>query len=325
MTPDPHGAIESIRAAREEESYRGAGPLQTVTDFVRFGASCFHRAGLHFGHGTADAIDEALVLVLHALHLPQPVPDEFHWARLTNGERNHVHSLFIERIEKRIPSAYITGEAWFAGLRFEVDERVLIPRSPLAEFIETRFEPWVHVPRVRRILDIGTGSGCLAIACAHAFSAAIVDAVDIDEDALEVARRNVRLHELEESVRVHHSDLFSSPLPPVNGRKRYDLIVSNPPYVPNEEMIGLEPEYRAEPERALAGGADGLDIVGRIVDEAPHWLTPDRGVLVIEIGASPVVRDAFETRFAELKPTRLEPERGGEGVYLFKGLVFSGR
>ena len=299
-----------------ERPFGGKG-LRTVADFVRFGASRFNEAGLCFAHGTDDAVDEALALVLHALHLSArpPLPAELFHARLTPGERREVRALLRRRIEDRVPAAYLTGEAWFAGLRFEIDRRVLVPRSPLAELIEGGFHPWVDAVRVRRILDLGTGSGCIAVACARAFPEARVDAVDASPGALEVARRNVALHDLKGRVRVLESDLFDGLEAESDSRAgaRYDLIVSNPPYVPDEEMAGLPPEFRAEPACALAGGPDGLDLVGRIVEEAPRWLAP-AGALVVEVGASPAVRAALEARF-DLPFLWLDAARGGEGVF----------
>ena len=300
------------------ESRLDAKGLRTVADFVRFGASRFNEAGLRFAHGTDNAVDEALVLVLHALHLPArpPLPAELFHARLTPGERRDVLTLLRRRIDERIPAAYLTGEAWFAGLRFEIDGQVLVPRSPLAELIEDGFRPWLDEVRVRRILDLGTGSGCIAVACAHAFPDARVDAVDSSPAALAVARRNVALHDLESRVMVAESDLFEG-LAGGHGREArepYDLIVSNPPYVPDDEMAGLAPEFRAEPALALAGGADGLDVVARIVEEAPEWLAPD-GALVVEVGASRVVRAALEARF-DLPFVWIELARGGEGIFL---------
>ena len=296
----------------------GGKSLRTVADFVRLGASRFNEAGLCFAHGTDNAVDEALALVLHALHLPArpPLPSELFHARLTRRERREVRALLHRRLDERVPAPYLTGEAWFAGLRFEVDRRVLVPRSPLAELIEEGFHPWVDGGRVRRILDLGTGSGCIAVACAHAFPNARVDAVDASPATLDVARRNVALHDLEERVRVVESDLFDGldGEPDRRPAARYDLVVSNPPYVPDEEMAGLPPEFGAEPALALAGGPDGLDVVGRIVDEAPRWLAPE-GVLVVEVGASPFVRAALESRF-DLPFVWLDVARGGEGVFL---------
>ena len=298
----------------------GGKGLRSIADFVRFGASRFNEAGLCFAHGTDDAVDEALALVLHALHLPArpPLPAELFHARLTGAERREVRALLHRRIEERVPAAYLTGEAWFAGLRFEVDRRVLVPRSPIAELIEGGFHPWVDSDRVRRVLDLGTGSGCIAVACAYAFPDAKVDAVDASPAAMEVARRNVALHGLEERVRVVESNLFKDLESGPDSRPalRYDFVVSNPPYVPDEEMAGLPSELRAEPALALAGGPDGLDVVGRIVEEAPRWLSPD-GALVVEIGASPIVRAALEARFA-LPFVWLDTARGGEGVFLLR-------
>ena len=292
--------------------------LRTVGDFVRFGASRFNEAEVCFAHGTENAIDEALALVLHALHLPAraPLPSELFHARLTRRECAEVGALLRRRIDERVPAAYLTGEAWFAGCCFEIDRRVLVPRSPLAEFIEEGFSPWIDGARVRRILDLGTGSGCIAVACAHAFPEAEVDAVDASPGALEVARRNVDLHALAGRVRVLESDLFAGleREPDNRAGARYDLIVSNPPYVPDEEMAELAPEFRAEPALALAGGVDGLDVAARIVEEAPRWLAPE-GALVVEVGASPGVRAALEDRF-DLPFLWLEPERGGEGIFL---------
>ena len=300
-----------------ERPFGGKG-LRTVADFVRFGASRFREAGLCFAHGTDNAVDEALALVLHALHLPAhpPLPAELFHTRLTPRERREVRALLLRRVEDRVPAAYLTGEAWFAGCRFEIDRRVPAPRSPLAEFIEGRFQPWIDERRVVRILDLGTGSGCIAAACALAFPEARVDAVDVSPGAVAVARRNVARLGLEGRVRVVESDLFEGLKREPGDRSgaRYDLIVSNPPYVPDEELAALPPEFRAEPAAALAGGADGLDVVGRIVEEAPGWLAPE-GALVVEVGASPAVRAALEARFP-LPFVWLEPERGGEGVFL---------
>lgn len=312
--------------SRPPGSFGGKG-LRTVADFVRFGASRFNEAGLCFGHGTDNAVDEALALVLHALHLPAhpPLPSELFHTRLTPAERRDVRALLRRRIEERVPAAYLTSEAWFAGCRFEVDRRVLVPRSPLAELVEGGFHPWLDGGRVRRILDLGTGSGCIAAACALAFPEARVDAVDASPGAVEVARRNVVRLGLEGRVRVVESDLFEGlgPRPASLSEQEpdgwtdrlYDLIVSNPPYVPDEEMAGLAPEFRVEPAAALAGGPDGLDVVGRIVEEAPVWLASE-GVLVVEVGASQTVRAALEARFPSLPFVWLEPARGGEGVFL---------
>jgi ribosomal protein L3 glutamine methyltransferase len=283
--------------------------LETITDFVRWGASRFAAAGLHYGHGTDNQIDEALVLVRHALHLGHDLPREFYSARLTEAEKRVVLELIERRIVERVPAPYLTGEAWFAGLPFFVDPRVLIPRSPFAELIEQAFAPWIEPGRVTRVLDLCTGSGCIAIACALAFPDAVVDAVELSPEALAVADRNVERHGVGEQVRLLQGDLWA----PVTG-ERYDLIVSNPPYVSDAEMAELPPEYRHEPELGLRSGPAGLDVVARILDEAGGHLRPG-GVLVVEVGNS---ADAVAAAWPGLPFTWLEFSRGGGGVFLLK-------
>jgi len=255
-------------------------PLQTVRDFIRLGVSLFNRAGLHFGHGTDNALDEAVWLVLHALHLPPDFPVEYFDTRLTGAEKREVMALFKRRVEERLPTPYLIRSAWFAGMEFYVDERVLIPRSPIAELIEQGFSPWIEPDRVSRVLDLCTGGGCIATACAMAFPQAAVDASDLSADALEVAEINLERHHLQERVELIHSDLFEN----LQGR-RYDIIVSNPPYVDRSDMAALPAEFRHEPGLALAAGDDGLDIVRRILEQAPQHLNPG-GILVVEVGSS---------------------------------------
>jgi len=281
--------------------------LVTLRDYVRFAASRFMEAGLFFGHGTAGPLDEAAALVLHSLHLPYDLPGGYFEARLTPAERESVLILIQRRIEERIPLAYLTHEAPFAGLTFYVDERVLVPRSPIAELIEQRFSPWLEADAVIDVLDLCTGSGCIAIACAFAFPEARVDAVDISVEALEVASTNVRRHELEDRVALLESDIFSGLV-----GKRYDLIVSNPPYVNAEEWQNLPEEFHAEPRLGLESGEDGLDCVRRILAGVAEHLKPN-GILVVEVGSA---AEALVRSFPDMPFCWLEFERGGDGVFL---------
>jgi ribosomal protein L3 glutamine methyltransferase len=280
-------------------------PLETIGDFVRWAVSAFGACGVHYGHGTDNAWDEARWLVLGAVALPFDSPDWVLAARLDRRERQRVRELLDRRLAERVPTAYLLGEAWFAGLRFAVDERVLIPRSPIAEMIEAGFEPWIGEVEPLRILDLCCGSGCIGIAAALHFPGASVDLADISADALDLARLNVAAHGLEDRVAVLHSDLFEA-----LGRERYDLIVCNPPYVDRGDMEALPPEYRHEPRLALAAGEDGLDLVRRILDEAAAHLS-DHGLLVLEVGNG---AEALEQAFPELAFLWPEFERGGHGV-----------
>ena len=281
--------------------------LVTLRDYVRFAASRFTEAGLFFGHGTADSLDEAAALVLHALHLPYDLPGGYFEARLTPGERESVLDLIERRIEERRPLAYLTQEALFAGLSFYVDERVLVPRSPIAELIGRRFSPWLEANEAMDILDLCTGSGCIAIACAFAFPEANVDAADISVDALDVASINVRRHELEDRVALIQSDIFSG-----LAGKRYDVIVSNPPYVNSAEWRNLPDEFHAEPRLGLEAGEDGLDCVRRILQGAAEHLQPE-GILVVEVGSA---AEALVRSFHDVPFCWLEFEQGGDGVFL---------
>ncbi|MGD8514118.1 MAG: 50S ribosomal protein L3 N(5)-glutamine methyltransferase [Granulosicoccaceae bacterium] len=281
--------------------------LRTLTDLVRWGASRFNEHELYFGHGTDNAVDEALALVLHALHLPHGLSPELLQSRLTTDEKQQILDLFNQRIEQRLPAAYLTHEAWFAGLPFYVDERVLVPRSPIAELIEQQFQPWVDTDSVGSVLDMCTGSACIAIASACAFPHAQVDAADISSDALEVANMNIERHHLQGQVTAIQSDLFAA----LQGR-RYDIIVSNPPYVDVEDMQDLPDEFRHEPVLGLAAGQDGLDIVRRMLVEAASHLNDD-GILVVEVGNSAV---AVEEIWPDIPFVWLDFERGGGGVFL---------
>lgn len=283
--------------------------LHTILDMVRWSVSRFNDAELYFGHGTDNAWDEAVSLVLYGLHLPQNMLEQtgegLFNARLTHCEREKVAELVLKRVQTRLPLPYITNEAWFCGLPFYVDERVLIPRSPFAEMIQNRFEPFVK-NEPATILDMCTGGGCIAIALAHAFDEAHVDAVDISADALTVADLNIQEHQLAERVYPIESDLFSS----LAGQK-YDLIVSNPPYVDAQDMADLPEEYHHEPELALASGEDGLDLVGQMLKQAVAFMN-EGAWLFVEVGNSEV---HMAQRFPGLEVTWLEFEHGGHGIF----------
>jgi len=283
--------------------------LKTVRDFIRWGASCFGEAGLVYGHGTDNALDESAALVLHVLHLGMELPGDTLDAVLSETERQEVIHLIESRVSTRKPAAYLTHEAWFAGLPFYVDERVLVPRSPIAELVTNRFTPWVVPERIDSMLDLCTGSGCIAIACACAFPDAHVLATDISGDALAVARENVARHELAERVELLESGLFER-----IGERRFDLIVSNPPYVPQKEVQQLPEEFRHEPVLGLSAGEDGLDIVVQILKNASHHLA-ENGILVVEVGCS---QETLAELYPEIAFLWLEFEQGGEGVFLLE-------
>jgi len=265
------------------------------------------RARVFFGHGTDNARDEAAALVFHAMGLSHDAPPRVLRRRATSAQRARCEELLERRVTERVPLAYLTHEAWFAGLRFYVDERVLVPRSPFAELIVKQFSPWIDARRVRRILDLGTGSGCIALAAARAFPRARVDAVDIDPGALEVAAINRRKLRLTRRVRLIESDHFAA-----LSRESYDIIASNPPYVGRGEMRGLPREYRHEPKLALESGREGLDSVRIILRHAARHLRP-RGLLVVEVGNT---ERALRRAFARVPFTWLDFEHGGGGVFL---------
>jgi ribosomal protein L3 glutamine methyltransferase len=290
--------------------WEAAKQFGTVRDLLRFAVSRFSQAGLSFGHGTDSAYDEAAYLILHTLHLPLDRLDPFLDARLIPEEADQVLAVLERRVRDRVPAAYLTHEAWLGDFRFYVDERVIVPRSHIAEVLEQRLAAWIpNASSVSRALDLCTGSGCLAIVAAHAFPGANVDAGDLSASALEVARRNVEDYGLEERIRLMESDLFTA-----FGSERYDVIVSNPPYVTEASMQALPPEYRHEPAVALAGGGDGLAVVRRILQEAKSRLTRD-GVLVVEVGGG---RDALEAAYPELELTWLETSGGADQVFLLE-------
>ncbi|HEX9773680.1 MAG TPA: 50S ribosomal protein L3 N(5)-glutamine methyltransferase [Steroidobacteraceae bacterium] len=278
----------------------------SVAELIRFGAAEFERAGLAYGHGTGTAFDDAAALVFHALGLDHARAAESYDIKPRAEQLEAALAILAERIARRVPAAYLMGRMWFAGLEFEVDPRVIVPRSPFAELIAAEFRPWVEPERVRRMLDLGTGSGCIAIACAKVLPRARVDAVDVSAQALALAGRNVVRHGVEDRVRLLEGDLFG----PVAGR-HYDIIVANPPYVSDAEMAELPTEYGHEPELALRAGADGLDVVRRILAGASAHLEPD-GTLFVEVGNSD---ERLEAAFPGLPFLWLEFAHGGGGVF----------
>lgn len=287
---------------------RAVAQLLSIQDFIDWGVKRFNDAGLFYGHGTDNVLDEVVFLILHTLHLPYDTSSDQFSVELTESERQALISILERRIIGRKPASYLTNEAWFAGLSFYVDERVLVPRSPIAELVEENFSPWINSDRVERILDLCTGSGCIAIAAAYAFPEALVDAADLSEVALQVARINIERHEMEKRVIPVQSDLFSNLVD-----QQYDIIVSNPPYVSRIELEQLPQEYKHEPEFGLVSGVDGLDATVKILQQAPAFLKPG-GILVVEVGNTETV---LEEKFPTLPFTWLEFEHGGHGVFLF--------
>ncbi|WP_233972034.1 50S ribosomal protein L3 N(5)-glutamine methyltransferase [Pectobacterium versatile] len=280
--------------------------LHTIQDMLRWAVSRFNAANVYYGHGTDNPWDEAIQLVLPSLYLPLDIPEDMYTSRLITSERQRIVERVIRRVNERIPVAYLTNKAWFCGLEFYVDERVLVPRSPIGELINNYFDE--QLPKTpNHILDLCTGSGCIAIACAQAFPEAEVDAVDISSDALAVTEQNIQQHGLEYRVTPIRSDLFRD-LPAI----RYDLIVTNPPYVDEEDMFDLPQEFRFEPELGLAAGNDGLDLVRRILACAPDYLSDD-GVLICEVGNSMV---HLIDQYPDIPFTWLEFDNGGDGVFM---------
>jgi len=291
-----------------------AEQLLTLRDFLRWTTSRFHEAQLFYGHGNDDAFNDASQLILHSLQLPiTEMPDLFLDARLTADEKSRLLGLIKRRIDERLPVPYLTHEAWFAGLSFYVDERVLIPRSPFAELIASDFAPWLTEPaNVSRILDMCTGSACIAIALAYAFPDATVDAVDICSNALDVAKLNQTKHQLTDRLQLIESDLWAN----LDKTQRYDLIVSNPPYVGDAEMATLPAEYRHEPAVALRADDNGLALVEQIIIGAAEFLTPE-GLLFVEVGNSD---DAVSEKWPMIDFMWLDFELGGHGVFMLTQL-----
>lgn len=284
-----------------------ANELHTLRDYIRWAMTCFQQANLFYGHGTDNPWDEAVHLVLNSVHLPWDASEQVLDARLTSQEKQKILTHIRRRTEERIPLPYITGEAWYMGIPFYVDERVLIPRSPIAELTEHLFSPWLRPGPVEHILDLCTGSGCIGIAAAYQFPEAKVDLVDISSAALEVATKNILRHELSHRVSAIESDLFNA-----LAGKKYDLILSNPPYVDRADFNAMPKEYLHEPELALTSGEDGLDITRRILRQARHYLS-DEGLLIVEVGNSEahLIND-----FPEVAFTWADFEHGGNGVFI---------
>ena len=282
----------------------------TVGEAIRYGAEQFDAAGLYFGHGTDNAWDESLFLVLHCLSLPWDVDPSVQEQQLTEDEWGDIQALFERRMRERIPAAYLIGEAWFAGVPFFVDSRVLVPRSPIAELIENEFHPWL-TEAPDSILDLCTGSGCIGIACALYLERARVTLSDISHEALAVAEKNIARYGLQERVTVIESDLFDG-----LGSQRFDLIVSNPPYVDAKDIASMPDEYHHEPAIGLASGNDGLDFTRRLLVQAESHLTA-MGVLIVEVGNS---WEALEEAYPQIPFLWLEFEHGGHGVFMLTAL-----
>ena len=298
MNDQEHNPVDSKAVCNE---------LSTLIDFMRWGASQFVQAELSYSHGMSSPLDEAVYLVLRSLKLPVDTPDVYWQSKLTENEKHTLFSVLLQRIEQKIPAAYIMNEGWFAGLQFYIDERVLVPRSPIAELVEAQFTPWVNPDEVESVLDLCTGSACIGIACAYAFPMADVDVADISIEALEVAQLNIEKHDAQQRVKIFESDLFSA----LNG-KQYDIIVSNPPYVDGEDIASMSAEFQHEPELGLSSGEDGLECTRKILQQAASHLN-DEGILVLEVGNS---QYALAEEYPELPFQWVDFERGGDGVFV---------
>ena len=281
--------------------------FETARDLVRYAASEFNRNAMHFGHGSDNALDEALALVIHVLNLDFSLPDNYLDCRLTETEKQQIGNLIKQRIETKKPLAYLTGNAFFAGLEFKVSEDVLVPRSPIAELIEQEFFPWAETDNLHNILDLCTGSGCIGIASAAYLPNTSVVLSDISEKALTIAKQNIERHDLHTRVKTVNSDVFDR-IP----RQKFDLIVSNPPYVSEAEYRSLPAEYLNEPQIGLEAGINGMDIVDRILRESSEWLS-DQGILIVEVGAS---AELLMQQYPETSFNWIEFDRGGDGVFM---------
>jgi len=281
----------------------------TIAGWIDWAEQRFSDAELFYGHGTSDCISETVYLLSYALKTDFELSG-FESDRLLSDEQNaHIHSLLQSRIDKKIPAAYLVNEGWFCGLPFYVDENVLVPRSPIAELIESEFQPWIRRNNLRSILEIGTGSGCIALSCAYYLQDVQVDAIDVDDHAIEIALKNRKNLELEDRVNIIKSDVFSA-----LADKKYDVIVSNPPYVSAEEYNNLPAEYKHEPEIGLKSGDDGLDCVRVILNEAADHLN-EGGILIVEVGNS---QSILENAFPDIPFMWLDFEYGGSGVFLLE-------